>query len=271
MAIYSIDQTPIGRSTHADGTAGAHIGYISRGGACPAIGAGGGLSTNAQEVQEWLSEQEQSDRKNARVVDKIMFALPRELTPEQRYELAHDYAKEISLERTLYFFAIHETGKDASNPHCHLVIRDRDIETGQKVIGFSDSKKQWKERGRDQESATHWIRERLEYKINEHLEKAGHSVRVDRRSLVAQRDEALKRGEMQRAQELDRKAQIHVGVRAQKLAEKGIRPESNDNYRKTDKGRTRPEYNAEIISLNLEKQARSRDVSIRTRALFEKE
>lgn len=272
VAIFSFSHSPVGRSTHAEGTAGAHISYISRGGACPSIGSGGGMSSNAKEVQAYLNEQEVTkDRKNARVIDKLMFAMPRELTPEQRYELAHDYGKEVTQGKAMYFFAMHETGKDASNPHCHMVIRDRNKETGAYVMKFSDSPADWKNRGMNENSPTEYLRERWEYKANEALEKAGHEVRIDRRSLTAQRDEALQRGDMLRAQELDRKAQIHVGVRAQKMAEKGIRPESNDNYKHIDKGRTRAEYNAEIINLNQEKQLRSRDVSIRTRALFEKE
>lgn len=270
MAIYSLSQTPIGRSTHAEGTAGAHIGYISRGGACSAIGAGN-MPANSNEAQSWMLEQERADRKNARVVDKIMAALPRELSSEQRYKLVEDYVADITGRRAAYFFAIHESGEDAQNPHAHIVVRDRDFETGQKIIGLSDSKKQWEKRGRGQESATHWIRERWEHHANQALERAGHDLRIDRRSLEVQRDEALQQGDLNRAQALDRKAQIHIGVKAKKLAEKGIRPESKGNYQKIDQGRTREEYNAEIIDLNIEKKIRSRDHTLKTWGLFEKE
>ena len=270
MAIFSLSIQSVGRSTHAEGTAGAHIAYISRGGACPSIGAAH-MPANSNDASAWLIKEELADRKNARVVDKIMAALPRELTPEQRYKLVEDYVADMTGGRTAYYFAIHERGADADNPHAHIVIRDRDFETGQKIIGFSDSKKQWKERGRGQESATQWIRERWEHHANKALAAAGHSIRIDRRSLTVQRDEALRQGDLRRAEELDRKAQIHIGVRAQKLAEKGLRPDSKGKYKDIDAGRTRAEYNAQIIDFNLEKKLRSRDRTIRAWALFEKE
>lgn len=270
MAIYSLHQTPIGRSTHRDGTASAHISYITRKGACSAIGAYG-MPANTNAAQSWIYEQEQADRKNARVVDKIMLALPRELTSEQRYQLAQDYAKEITQGRAAYYFAIHEQGKDSHNPHCHLVIRDRDIKTGERVIGFSDNARDWKRRGLGAESATHWIRERWEYHANKALAEAGHSVTIDRRTLEAQREEALKQGDLERARELDRKAQIHIGVQTNAMKEQGIRPESKGKYKEIDKGKTRAEHNAEIVDLNLEKKIRSQDISTRMRGLFEKE
>jgi len=270
MAIYSLHQTTIGRSTHRDGTASAHISYITRKGAGASIGAFG-MPANSNEAQAWIYEQEQADRKNARVVDKIMLALPRELTSEQRYKLAESYAKEITQGRAAYYFAIHEQGKDAHNPHCHLVIRDRDIKTGERVIGFSDNARDWKRRGLGAESATHWIRERWEHHANKALSEAGHSVTIDRRTLEAQREEALKQGDLERARELDRKAQIHIGVQANALQEQGLRPESKGKYCKIDNGKTRPEHNAAIIDLNLEKKIRSQDISTRMRGLFEKE
>jgi hypothetical protein len=229
------------------------------------------MPANTNEAQAWIYEQEQADRKNSRVVDKIMLALPRELTSEQRYKLAESYAKEITHGRAAYYFAIHEQGKDAHNPHCHLVIRDRDIKTGERVIGFSDNARDWKRRGLGAESATHWIRERWEHHANKALSEAGHSVTIDRRTLEAQREEALKQGDLERARELDRKAQIHIGVQANALQEQGLRPESKGKYCKIDNGKTRPEHNAAIIDLNLEKKIRSQDISTRTRALFEKE
>jgi hypothetical protein len=220
------------------------------------------MPANTNEAQAWIYEQEQADRKNARVVDKIMLALPRELTSEQRYALAESYAKEITQGRAAYYFAIHEQGKDAHNPHCHLVIRDRDIKTGERVVGFSDNARDWKRRGRGAESATH---------ANKALQEAGHSVTIDRRTLEAQRDEALKQGDLERARELDRKAQIHIGVKANAMKEKGLQHESKGKYKEIDKGKTRAEHNADIIDFNLEQKIRSQDISTRMRGLFEKE
>ena len=270
MAIYSVNQKPIGRSTHKEGTAAAHIKYITRNGALPTVGAFN-MPANSNEAQEWILEQELADRKNARVCDKLRVALPIELTPEQRYQLTEAYVRDLTKGRAAYYFAIHEAGKDVNNPHAHIVIRDRDIETGKRVVGFSESPRDWRKAGKPEESPTHWIRERWEHHANQALEQAGHDKRIDRRSLEVQREEALKQGDIKRAQELDRKAQIHVGAKAQRLHDKGITPNSKGKYQGIDNGRTRAEHNAEIINLNLEKRLRSKDINIRTWALFEKE
>ena len=62
MAIYHLKHASVGRSTHAAGTAGAHVSYITRTGACrevigsdmpvPAAGERGG------EARAWLDRQE---------------------------------------------------------------------------------------------------------------------------------------------------------------------------------------------------------------------
>jgi len=49
---------------------------------------------------------------------------------------------------------------------------------------------------------------------NRALKRAGRTVRVDHRTLVAQRDEALQRKDMARARELNRAPEIHVGPKA---------------------------------------------------------
>lgn len=97
MAIFSIQNSSVGRTTHAPGTAGAHVSYISRSGACSAIlakhmpkpkpGSKGGPA------RRWLDEQEQDDRKNARVIDKIMIAFPLELDQSKQLELINAFLR----------------------------------------------------------------------------------------------------------------------------------------------------------------------------------
>lgn len=138
MAIYSLNLKSIGRTTHAPGTAGAHLLYIAREGAVPELVAAH-MPVDANEARSWMSRAENDDRKNARIIDKIRLALPRELTAEQRMQLVRDFARGLTGDRVPWFAAIHAQGKDAHNPHCHLVIRDRDIETGKRVLRLSDS------------------------------------------------------------------------------------------------------------------------------------
>jgi hypothetical protein len=178
MAIYHLRHASVGRSTHAAGTAGAHVSYITRSGACrkvigehmpiPAAGKRGG------EARKWLDAQEEADRKNARVIDKVTIALPRELDEAQRVELVRTFAAEVTQGRVPWLAAIHDQGKDAENPHAHFVLRDRDLETGKMALRMS------------QKGSTEMLREKWEHACNAALERAGHEARIDRRTLEAQ-------------------------------------------------------------------------------------
>ena len=85
MAIFHLTHRTVGRSTHAAGTAGAHISYITRSSACRAVitehiptaepGSKGGAA------RAWLDGQEDADRKNARVIDKLEIALTDRKSP----------------------------------------------------------------------------------------------------------------------------------------------------------------------------------------------
>ena len=130
-------------------------------------------------VQGWLNEQEAGDRKNARVIEKIMVALPRELHPLQRQRLVRDYCERITRGRAPWLAAIHDRGKDAANPHAHIIIRDRDVQTGRRVAELS-------EKGSCQRLRALW-----EETANEALSRAGQAVRIDRRSLQAQKRAGL--------------------------------------------------------------------------------
>lgn len=166
MAIYSLHHASIGRTTHRAGTAAAHARYILRRNA-----AGDVLSEHMpagrRSVQVWLNAQEIADRKNARVIDKIMVALPFELHPLQRQRLVRDYCRKITQGRTPWLAAIHDKGKDAGNPHAHIIIRDRDIETGRRVAGLSEK------------GSCRKLRKLWEVEANEALARAGQKARID--------------------------------------------------------------------------------------------
>ena len=178
MAIYHLKHASVGRSTHDAGTAGAHVSYITRTGACrevigsdmpvPVAGERGG------EARAWLDRQEEADRKNARVIDKVTIALPRELNAVQRVELVRAFAAEVTQGRVAWLAAVHDQGKDADNPHAHVVLRDRDLETGKMALRMSQS------------GSTEMLRGTWERVCNAALERAGMDERIDRRTLEAQ-------------------------------------------------------------------------------------
>ena len=198
MALYSLSHSPIGRSTHAAGTAGAHIHYITREGAQSdhAERLPEGIESDRASVKAWIDREEMADRANARVVDKLMVAIPKELDREQRLELVREYCDKVTQGRTPYYAAIHAGPKDADNPHAHIVLRDRDLETGKRVILSSEK------------GSTERFREQWEEHANRALERAGREERVDRRSL--------------RDQGLEREPTRHEGPNVRSMEEKGI-------------------------------------------------
>lgn len=265
MAIYSCNLKSIGRTTHDVGTAGAHIRYISRPEAHPHI-----LSRHMPDdpvaARTWMDNQERLSRKNARVIDKLRIALPRELADSQRAQLVAGFMEGLTGDRCAWFAAIHQSGKDAHNPHVHIAIHDRDHETGRRVLRLSDSARDRLKAGLPGPKAVEWIRERWEAAANAALKAAGHEMRITRRSLEAQG--------------IDRAPTIHEGPRAQHIGDNVERPRSREringlgrviDYPSIDKGRTRREFNAHIIDLNLEKASRSRNPATALWALFEKE
>jgi len=264
MAIYSLNLKSIGRTTHAAGTAGAHVLYIARPDAKAEL-ASEHMPTDPNAARAFLNRSELGDRKNARVADKLRIALPRELSPEERMQLVRDFARDLTGGRVPWFAGIHAEGKDAHNPHCHFVLRDRDIDTGKRVVRLSDSPRDRRKAGLEPK-AVEWVRILWETHANRALEAAGHDARIDRRSLEAQG--------------IDREPTIHIGPQAMEIDGQVARPQSKPretgngrqiDYPAIDQGRSRKERHGEIVDFNIEKAARSKDFRIRETARFERE
>ncbi|MEI2769497.1 MAG: MobA/MobL family protein [Candidatus Competibacter sp.] len=169
VAIYSLHLRSVGRTTHAPRTAGAHIRYITRPEARADLLAGR-MPIERHAARRWLDREERRDRQNARVIDKLTVALPRELDALQRRGLVMAFAERVTQGRAAWFAAIHQSGRDAHNPHAHIVIRDRDPETGRRVALLSEK------------GACRRIRLLWEQAVNAALEAQGSAQRVTRRS-----------------------------------------------------------------------------------------
>lgn len=233
MAIYSLNHRPIGKSTQERPyTAGAHVNYITREGALGRLD-GARMPVDRDGARDFFNAAEDGSRKNGRVGDKVMLALPKELDPDQRAELVRGFADEVTDRRAPWIAAHHDKGKDATNPHCHLLFRDQDPETGKRVFGSSEK------------GSTQRLRDLWQQHANNALERANRPERIDARTL--------------KAQGIDREPQIHEGPRSKAAGDRGRRPESRArnfrngpgakspnrrvDYPQIDKGRTRAEHN----------------------------
>jgi hypothetical protein len=132
MAIAFLRHTFIGKSKQAQPyTAAAHARYIMRKGETVRVYSEG-MPRQYHAVQRWLTQHEDTIRKNGRVIDKLILALPREMTPEQGVELVRRFGRAVSACRAPFLFTLQ--GWDAHNPHAHFMLIDKDTDTGRRVF-----------------------------------------------------------------------------------------------------------------------------------------
>ena len=180
-------------------------------------------------MPEWAQEDpgkyweaaDENERANGRLYSEVQFALPRELSEQQRREVAWRFAERLTGEEKLpYTLAVHRGGADGENPHAHLMFSERGHD------GIERSGEQWFRRynGKEPEKggarksraakAGDWLeqtREAWEQMANRGLEQAGQAERIDCRSLADLRDEAHRAGDLERAAELSREPNVHLG------------------------------------------------------------
>ena len=171
----------------------------------------------AKDREKLWNEVEKAEKSiDAQLCREVEVALPTELTPDQQKELIRDYVKENFVDHGMIAdVAIHDKGD--GNPHAHILLTMRELDRegnwqqkckkeyeldkdGNKQRLPSGNYKCRKIETNDwnkKESLEKW-REGWEKTANHHLEKAGHEVRIDRRSLEAQG--------------VNREPQIHEGV-----------------------------------------------------------
>lgn len=156
----------------------------------------------------WNNVEQHHKRSDAVVAREIEVSLPKELTPEDRRQLAVEYGRELADRYGVAAdVSIHD--KDG-NPHAHILMSacycDKNGNLGKKAVELDPIHCQRKERGLQNPAE----RERGVWatKQNLYLENAGRPERVDHRSLSVQG--------------IDREPQIHVGPAAKAMQARGI-------------------------------------------------
>lgn len=235
-----------GRPTSAAG----HYDYISREGkyekgerAEELIAKNSENMPNGCDPGEFWEAADEYERSNGRTYTEIELALPNELTDKQNEELVREFCEELFGEGHPYSWAIHQkTGAldgRQKNPNVHIMFSERrhDGITRELKDFFKRANSRNPERGgaaKDRDwndpGAVEVIRETWERLQNRHLEINEHDVRVDRRSLEQQRQDALERGDLAKAAELEREPEKHLGP--DRAAKKGNPPLTIDDAKR---------------------------------------
>lgn len=181
----------------------------------------------------WNTIEAMETRKDAQLAREFNMALPFELEHGDRLALVRNFLKAQFVRRGMVAdFALHnpmpEHGQSPKNFHAHVMLTLRRATPS----GLDRVKtREWNSK----ELLNTW---RAEWAVacNAALERAGKRVRVDHRTLVAQRDWAREVGDLARAAELNREPEIHVGARARQIVRRGRNPVSQvrevDAYRR---------------------------------------
>lgn len=179
---------------------------------------------NRQELWNHAQDAERTKsgdmRKNARVAREWEVSLPHELTREQRRELGRELGEEI-VKR--YGVAVqldfHAPGSKGDNRNHHIHVQATSRELGREGFGqkasYDRADRDLKAEGLPNGKAQlNDLRKTWADMANRALERAGHDVRIDHRSLADQRESARERGDVEKARDLDREPTRHMGPAA---------------------------------------------------------
>ena len=178
----------------------------------------------------WNAVELAETRKNSQVAREIRVALPAELDHAQRIELVRDFCQRSFVDRGMVAdIALHAPGLtgDERNHHAHILLTTREIDAD----GFTTKNRDW-----NAVAVLEDWREAWAHDTNAALERAGHALRVDHRTLEAQRaealelaakarergDEAAELAQRVRAVALDREPLPQLSLGAWQLKERGI-------------------------------------------------
>ena len=173
----------------------------------------------ADDPRHYWAAADAHERVNGRLFVAVECALPKELNEAEQRTLAGSFADVLTRQERLPYTMVLRRG-GGENPHVHLMISERALD------GHDRDAERWfkrynakePEKGGARKSRSLHGREWLENTrrgwaraANRALEEAGRAERIDHRTLAAQHAEALERGDLDRAAELDRIPGIHLG------------------------------------------------------------
>ena len=131
-------------------------------------------------AQLWNAVEMAEKRKDAQLARDLLLSLPHELTPDQRRDLVREFViTEFVAQGMIADVAIHAPDRqgDGRNHHAHVLLTMRELVPS----GFGKKVREWNATDQLEAWREHWADT-----VNVHLEKHGHTARVDHRSLEDQ-------------------------------------------------------------------------------------
>ena len=161
--------------------------------------------------QLWNQAEQIERRKDAQLAREITIAIPVELDRASQIELVREYVRVNFVEQGMIAdINIHHL--DGNNPHAHLLLTMRNLQTNSKgEVEFGLKNTDWN--GKDLLLAQ---RKSWQEITNKYLAAASSDARIDCRSLEAQGSPYI--------------PQIHVGVHAMAMKRKGISTDRSDQF-----------------------------------------
>jgi hypothetical protein len=141
-----------------------------------------------ESIEQFWNRAELAERQqNAQIAERIIIALPHELTLQQNIWLLQDHVKEFTRQGRVVQVAIHapeHSGPGAErNIHAHLLVSLRGVDEH----GFKASKTQEQQlRYLHRREYVTELRQRWADTTNRHLARYGHEARIDHRTLAEQ-------------------------------------------------------------------------------------
>ena len=163
----------------------------------------------------WNEVEASETRRNSVTAREWELALPSEISAEARLQITRDFAEAlVSRYGVAVDVAIHAPHRegDQRNHHAHVLTSTRKLESE----GFT-AKTRVLDSAKTGGVEIEQMRGLWAELQNRALERAGEVVRVDHRSLEAQREAALERGDELTAEELDRDPELKLGPAANSM------------------------------------------------------
>lgn len=200
-------------------------------------------------AQLWNTAEAAEKRKNARLGRELVLALPAELTKEQRRELAGVLARHIANRYGVAVdVAIHQpnTHGDQRNYHVHMLMSSRRITPE----GFGEKARELDDHERGPVEVEH-IRAQWARFANRALERAGHHVQIDHRSLEAQG--------------IKRMPSLHLGPSASAMERRGVQT------RLGNRNRAAQVLNAQAVAFEQERRETALEEKTRPRPVLDRQ